>query len=133
MYDYNSLLDKAMAQVPEKLKKDTRFEVPELKSRIEGNKTIILNFTEAINKIERDTKQVLKYLAKELGTQGMIEGNTAIFTGKFGFKLINQKFDKYIKEYVYCPQCGKPDTKLIKEGRILFIKCEACGARSTIK
>ena len=34
-----------------------------------------------------------------------------------------------MKEFVYCKECGKPDTKLIKDERKYYIKCEACGAK----
>ncbi|MHA1988975.1 MAG: translation initiation factor IF-2 subunit beta, partial [Promethearchaeota archaeon] len=47
--------------------------------------------------------------------------------------IIQKKIESYVKEYVLCKECGKPDTKLIKEGRITFLKCEACGAKSSVK
>ena len=32
-----------------------------------------------------------------------------------------------------CPTCKSPDTKILKENRISFLICEACGAKSTLK
>ena len=46
--------------------------------------------------------------------------------------MINQKIEKYVKNYVICPVCGKPDTKLIKVDRVLVMKCMACGAVSPV-
>ncbi len=132
MMKYEDMLKKAMKQVPEKLKKDERFEIPKLNSRIEGNRTFVSNFIDASKTINRDPKHLLKYIAKELGTQGMIENNIAVFSGKFGYNIVNQKLERYVKDFVICTQCHKPDTKLIKEGRIMFLKCEACGARANV-
>nr|1K81_A Chain A, PROBABLE TRANSLATION INITIATION FACTOR 2 BETA SUBUNIT [Methanocaldococcus jannaschii] len=34
---------------------------------------------------------------------------------------------------VICRECGKPDTKIIKEGRVHLLKCMACGAIRPIR
>ena len=41
--------------------------------------------------------------------------------------------DKYSKEFVVCPVCGKPDTEMISEKGIKYKHCLACGAKSPIK
>ena len=46
---------------------------------------------------------------------------------------INEKIAQYANEFVFCPECGKPDSKLEKEGQLLYIKCSACGARHIVK
>ena len=133
-YDYKELLERAYKQLPkEAIKKDERWEMPSLTSVISGNVTSIKNFVDACKHIRREPKEVMKYLVKELGTQWFIESNALILTGKFNNKTINEKFKRYINHYVLCPICKKPDTKLIKIDRILFIKCEACGARNPVK
>jgi len=38
-----------------------------------------------------------------------------------------------MKLYVLCSECKKPDTILIKENRMTFVKCEACGARKRVE
>jgi len=40
---------------------------------------------------------------------------------------------RYLETFVVCPVCKRPDTKIIKEKRLSFLMCEACGARSSIK
>ena len=47
--------------------------------------------------------------------------------------LIQRKLESYVKEYVTCKVCGRPDTKLLKDDRITFSKCEACGAKTSVK
>ncbi|MHA1236157.1 MAG: translation initiation factor IF-2 subunit beta, partial [Candidatus Hodarchaeales archaeon] len=39
----------------------------------------------------------------------------------------------YVKDFVLCEECQKPDTKLVREGRVLIKVCEACGARGAVK
>jgi translation initiation factor 2 subunit 2 len=42
-------------------------------------------------------------------------------------------FEIYVKDYLECPTCKSPDTKIEKENRISFLVCEACGAKSSLK
>jgi translation initiation factor 2 subunit 2 len=35
--------------------------------------------------------------------------------------------------FVTCPVCKRPDTKIVKEKRLSFLVCNACGAKSSIK
>jgi translation initiation factor 2 subunit 2 len=48
---------------------------------------------------------------------------------KVAASRVNQKIRQYANEFVLCPECGKPDTKMEKEGHVTFLKCTACGAR----
>jgi translation initiation factor 2 subunit 2 len=130
--DYKKLLKEAREQLPKKVFKKERFETPSFSSSIIGNRTLIRNFLEVANKIRRDPEHLLKYLEKELASPAHIEERKAMFQGKFGAYVINTKLEKYIKIYVLCPECDKPDTVLKKDDRLLFIKCEACGARKPV-
>lgn len=96
-----------------------------------GNKTIISNFEQFCNSIRRDKKQVAKFLYRELATSGSIEGRKLILQTRS--PILEDKIQKYLKNFVYCHECGKLDTILQKEGRFYILKCEACGARRTIK
>lgn len=132
-YDYEELLERAYKSLPERdMGREERWEMPTLTSIISGNRTFIKNFLEVCKNIRRNEKDVMKYLLKELGTQGYMEGSMLVVLGKFSNKTVNDKFVKYIRNYVLCPICGKPDTNIIKEGRLRFIKCEACGARNPV-
>ena len=46
---------------------------------------------------------------------------------------VNEKIRQYANEFVICNDCGKPDTKTLKEGAVSFLKCLACGAKHPIK
>jgi len=132
-YDYDTLLKRAYSQLPEEVFKDVRFEVPNPESIIEGNRTVIKNFRDIAKVINRDVQFFAKYVMRELGTAGNVEGQRLILQGKFSNYLINSKIKEFIEEYVLCDECGKPDTKIIKEGRLHFLKCMACGAIKPIK
>ncbi|HDM22786.1 MAG TPA: translation initiation factor IF-2 subunit beta [Methanomicrobia archaeon] len=131
--DYLKLLDKAWENLPERIHTDERFEMPTADVVIAGNRTLIRNFGEIATKLNRKPEHIMKFLLKELATSGEIIGNKAEFQGKFTMWLINQKIELYARNYVICPECGKPDTTIIKEGRVHLLKCGACGARHPIK
>jgi translation initiation factor 2 subunit 2 len=133
MTDYNELLDRAIDQLPEKVFETKRFTVPRAYSVIQGNRTIIQNFREVADALNRDPQHVLKFLLRELGTAGNLEGARAIMQGKFTHYLINDRIEDYVKRFVMCHECNRPDTKIIREDRIDILKCEACGAKAPLK
>jgi translation initiation factor 2 subunit 2 len=130
--DYDSLLKRGLSRVPEKLKESSRFEMPRARVQPAGARTIITNFNELGRGFRREDAHVLKFLLKELATKGELEGSRLVVLGRFSEDMINRKLGLYAKQYVLCPQCGKPDTRIIKEGDYLFLKCEACGSRHPV-
>jgi len=34
---------------------------------------------------------------------------------------------------VICSECGKPDTRLVKDDRVLMLRCDACGGHRPVK
>ena len=77
--------------------------------------------------------KILKFLMRELGTAGNVDGSRAILQGKFTHYLINERIEDYVDKYVICHECNRPDTKIIREGRIFLLKCSACGATAPLK
>ncbi len=131
--DYNAALDNVYKNLPESILKKERFELQEVKSIIQGNKTIISNFNSIVSQIRREPEHLLKFLLRELATPGNIDGPRLVLGRKISSRLIQQKVDEYVKIFVLCRDCKKPDTKLIKEDKILSIKCMACGAKHPIR
>lgn len=129
---YEELLDRAMKQVPDTTSKESRFKIPKVEIDISGNQTAIQNLKAIADELDRDPNHVMKYLLREVGTAGNREGNRGVFQGRFGKKSMQEKIDRYVDEYVLCPECGRPDTKLVKEGRVTMLRCTACGARSSV-
>lgn len=127
-FEYEKLLNTAYESIPETIKTGERFQTPEVDVINEGKTTIIRNFADICEKIRRDGKDVFRYLLKELGTAGEMEGRRAIFKSKISQTSIQSRFNSYVETYVICSECGRPDTELIRKDRILMLKCEACGA-----
>ncbi|RLG97486.1 translation initiation factor IF-2 subunit beta [Candidatus Bathyarchaeota archaeon] len=133
MMDYIEMLKRARKQLPTEVFKHKRFEVPRPVVTIVGSRTILQNFSEICNYINRDPQHLLKFLSREMATSGVIEGTRAVFQGRFEEYTIRHLIDRYIKEYVICPICKRPDTRIVKEKRFYFLVCEACGARSSLR
>ena len=133
MDDYEKLLDKAEEELPESSSSSERFVIEKVKGHIEGNKTVIVNIKKIAKDMNRDENHLLKYLLRELATPGKYVGELLIFGTKVPASLINKKIKKYASEFVYCSECGKPDTKLIEEKGITYLRCMACGAKKPVK
>lgn len=130
---YETLLKRGMKQLPEVVVEISRFETPKVKGHIQGNKTIISNINEIVEKLRRPAAHIVKFLLKELATPGEIRGNFLVLGTKISASRVNEKLEEYVQRYVICPECKKPDTKLKKEGGFTFIICQACGAKKTVK
>ena len=133
MQMYEELLKKAYTQLPEVGKSSERFAVPKVTGLIQGNKTIINNFFQIADTLNRPPEHILKYILKELATPGELKKNGVIIGTKIPASRINEKIEKYVEKYVICKECKKPDTRIIKESGFIFIKCLACGAKNTIQ
>ncbi|MEM4390080.1 MAG: translation initiation factor IF-2 subunit beta [Candidatus Micrarchaeia archaeon] len=132
--DYEKALERAYASLPERVLKSERFEIPLVDSFIQGNKTIIRNFSFIFQTLRRKPEELAKYLFKELATPGEIAGNTLILHSKFNEKALNEKIKAFTEAAVLCKECRKPDTKLVEMERgVRMLVCEACGARSPVR
>jgi translation initiation factor 2 subunit 2 len=129
--EYKELLKEVLAKVP-RTEISSRFVVPKAIIELAGQKTIITNFSEIASVLRRPQEHVIKFLLKELATKGQLSGNRLIVLGNFTSQTIDKKIELYVKVYVNCPECGKPDTRLVKEKRYTFLICEACGARHSV-
>src|SRR3989338_8445239 len=118
--DYEQLLKKAKENLPEVSVSKERFEMPKVSGHVEGAKTIVNNFAAIVKTLNRDSEQLLKYLQKELATPAYIDGQRLILGRKINADFINQKIEQFAKDFVLCKECGKPDTKIIKEDRFVF-------------
>lgn len=131
-FDYQKLLDRAMAGITSPGSTGERFELPIAIVSIIGARTIVNNFADLADRLNRDPQHVLKYLAKEMATAGSFEGGRGFFQGKFSRDTINRLISAYSNRFVICPVCHRPDTKVERRDRLSFLVCEACGARSSI-
>ncbi|MEM1539276.1 MAG: translation initiation factor IF-2 subunit beta [Candidatus Bathyarchaeia archaeon] len=132
-YDYEALLKRARSQLPEVSSKWERLEIPELNYLVIGMRTTIQNFKDIAEALNRDPQHLLKFLTGELATAATIQDSKAIFQGKFSKETLNRLIQRYVEIFVNCPVCKRPDTKIVKEKRLSFLVCEACGAKSSVR
>lgn len=131
--DYKELLKRARSQLPPDVLERKRFEVPKPRSITIGMKTIIRNFKDICDALNRDPHHLLRYLSREMATAGTLSGSRAVFQGRFRYDTIERLVQHYTVVFVTCPVCKRPDTKIVKEKRLSFMVCEACGAKSSLR
>jgi translation initiation factor 2 subunit 2 len=132
-YDYEELLKRARSQFPEVAVKSRRLEIPRFNYGRIGMRTVIYNFKEVADVLDRDPQHLLKFLTGEMATAATSQGSRVIFQGKFSDDTFSRLIQRYLEGFVVCPVCHLPDTKIVKEKRLSFLVCHACGAKSAIK
>ena len=130
---YEQLLERAKKALPDALSSGERFQVPAPDIVYEGKTTILRNFEDIVQAIRRDPDMVLTYLLRELGTAGTLEGRRVVFKSKVTNQQVEERIKSYVEAYVLCQECGRPDTRLVKEDRVAMLECDACGARRPVK
>ena len=134
MDDYKKMLEDVRKNLPEVVFIKERFEIPKVMGHMQGNRTIISNFLQIASALRRDVSHFLKYVLKELATPGEIKKSGALILGtKVPASRINEKIRQFANDFVLCFECGKPDTAIVREGELTYMKCTACGAKNIVK
>ena len=128
MKSYEEMLEEALKKLPQKVEIKDRYALPELKIEYVKNKTIILNIKEVLEKIRRSEKDFKKYFFRILGIPGRFENDRLVLNGIIQKENLKKKLEEYVKFFVICEVCGKPETVIIEEKDAKFLKCLACGA-----
>ena len=100
---------------------------------MQGNKTILSNLGQIADQLQRPIEHLLKYLNKELAARGEMKDTYTVFNTKLPATRVNEKIASYVEQYVMCKECGRPDTRMAKQGPAWMILCQACGAKYTAK
>ena len=131
--DYEYRLDRAIAETPDIAEGGGRFQVPEPEVRPEGNVTVYENFQTTVDRLGRDAEHVMKFLQSELGTSAQIDESGRVrLTGDFRTARVESALEAYVESFVTCPECSLPDTRLVVEKDTTMLKCDACGALSSV-
>ena len=133
MDNYEKLLEKARKELPESVLKVERFEIPKIQGHIQGNRTVLSNFHQIAAVLRRKPEHLQKFILKELAAPGELTSNALIIGTKVSSTRVNEKIELYANTFVICSECKKPDTQLMKEEGVTFIKCMACGAKHPVK
>ena len=131
MKNYEEMLDEAYNSV-ERTEISERFEIPKVKGHHEGTRTILTNFLQLSATLRRAPEHLMKFLNKERASSSEISGERLIMSRKLSSKEINEKIERYVKKFVLCPKCKKPDTELISEKGKVTMRCLACGERREV-
>jgi translation initiation factor 2 subunit 2 len=132
MEPYSALLERARAKLPPVQIGSDRFQVPDPDVMTDGKNTLIRNFQEICGVLRRDPDHVIGYLAKEFGCPGVLDLPRALLKSRLTKDQIGQRIREYTAKYVICSECKRPDTHLVKDGRLTLLVCEACGAQRPV-
>jgi translation initiation factor 2 subunit 2 len=133
METYDNLLEEAYGKVKKVDTNSDRFEIPKVEGHFEGKKTIITNFSHIASYLRRKPEHLQKFILRELAASGYQDGDRLILNIKVPSGRINEKIEQYVKEFVLCKECKKPDTELKREDRLSFVHCLACGAKHSVR
>lgn len=131
--NYDELLDRASGIFSKSTQSEARLKIPEPDIIREGKSTIVRNFEDIADMINRDPKHISKFLMKEFGIGVTITGRRLIINRKVTYEQISSKIAQYLDSYVNCYECGSPDTEFQKVGRTNLLSCKACGAQHPIR
>jgi len=129
---YEEMLKHLRERLP-KTESQARFEMPRASIQQQGRQTFIKNFSEIAKTLRREPQHLAKFFFKELAVPGSIAGDQLLLQGKISTDMVNRRLDDYVKEFVLCNECKKPDTNLTKVDKITTLKCEACGAKRPVR
>lgn len=139
-YTYEEMLDRAFGILREHNpnlgggKKRTTLKPPQV-AREGTKKTVFTNFMELSKAMNRQHEHVQAYLMAEMGTSGSLDGQQRlVIKGRFAPKDFENILRRYVNEYVLCSSCKSPDTLLDRDSasRIMFLRCQQCGASRTV-
>jgi len=126
--DYESSLDRAMESVPDIGGDEERLSIPDAQAQKDGAFTRFTNLGEIADVLSREPEHLHRFVQRELGTSGKLDGGRARYNGSFSGQDFDAAVDAYLEEYVRCSECGLPDTRLVREDRTPMLRCDACGA-----
>lgn len=132
-FDYNDLLENAEGAFLKGNKSQERLKIPDPDIIYEGRVSIVRNFADIVDMINRDPKHVAKFLMKELGIGVSIDSRRLLINRKVSYEQVKEKISQYMDSYVRCYECRAPDTEIQRIGRVDVLVCKACGAQHPIR
>ena len=134
-YTYEALVDRVFTFLSANKtdEKKTLLLPPPRVYREGKKKSIWSNFAVTCSNMNRPMDHVNAFICAELGTTASIDGNNRlVIRDSFQPKQVQKVLRNYIKEYVMCKNCGKPDTRLVKENRMYFVHCNSCDSKKAV-
>lgn len=109
-----------------------RYKMPLIVTKVEGKgngvKTLIINLLDVSKSLNRSPMYILKYFGFMLGAQVHHDKEQHYtISGTHAANKLQDRLDRFIKKYVLCDNCTNPETDIAVDGKIVIIKCSACG------
>lgn len=133
MKSYEEMLEEALKKLPNIFISSDRYSIPDIEVKYEKNKTYILNIKEILFKIKRSEKDFKGDFLRILGVPGRFERDIFVLNGLINKEVLKKKLEEYIKNFVICDICNKPETIIVEENNIRYLKCEACGNKRILR
>ncbi len=133
VYDYEWLLDRAYSKLPMR-RSSKAYDIPSLEIEYVGDHTMVKNFGFICNRIRREPRIAMRFFLKELAMPGSLdERNNLVVYRRVTQKSLYELYNRFLETYVRCATCGSYDTELGREGKVWYIQCLACGAKTYVK
>jgi len=130
---YIEMLEKIKNLIPQESEQEERFNPVEPRVSFEKRRSIIGNFREVAQSLQREPKFMASFFGKEIAAPAIYNDPRLIIQTKVNPRSLKEVWRKFLRKYVICPACGGPDSKLTKMKRILTIKCEVCGVNTPVE
>jgi len=132
-YTYEELLARLFSMIQRPEEKVTVKIKPPIVHKEGTTRTAWVNFPQICASINRSAEHVLQFVLAECASTGSLDGNgRLLIRGRFQQKHMERILRHYIVEYVQCHTCKSLETKLQKENRLLFMKCDSCGSTRSV-
>jgi translation initiation factor 5 len=116
-----------------------RYRMPVLVTKVEGRgngiKTVIVNMVDIAKALHIHPAYPTKFFGIELGAQSKFNVSTerAIVNGCHQAADLAKILDRFIQQFILCPNCKLPELKMGVKSTSIKIECAACGHASQIK
>ncbi len=132
-YDEEYLLDRLYEKIGNNGIKG-KIVMPKPVSGISNRKTYLDNYEEIRNKIERKyVPTLMQFIHSELSADVSLSGdNKLIIAGIFRNPTFEKIIKTYCMTYIQCQSCKGGNTDIVKEDKILFMKCNNCKSNKSI-
>jgi len=132
-YSYEELVARLFGMIQKPEEKTTVKIKPPIVYKEGTTRTAWANFPQICQSINRQPEHVLQFVLAEVASTGSVDGNgRLLIRGRFQQKHMEKILRHYIVEYVQCHTCRSLETKLHKENRLLFMKCDTCGSTRSV-
>ncbi|MEM0005448.1 MAG: translation initiation factor IF-2 subunit beta [Ignisphaera sp.] len=133
IYNYNTLLSRAYSKLPAR-RGSKAYDIPSLEIDYAGDHTMVKNFGYVCDRIRREPRIAMRFFLKELAMPGSLDDkNSLIIYRRVTSKSLQELYSRFLETYVRCATCGSYDTELGREGKVWYIQCLACGAKTYVK